>query len=282
MKDQSIKMTYSNEDYEITLLLEALFIKYGYDFRNYSRAHIKRRVMNCLNASKLSNISEMQHKVLFDEDFLQFVLPYFSINVTEMFRDPSFYKAFRESVVPILSTYPFIRIWHAGCATGEEVYYMAILLKEVGLYNRTQIYATDISESAIEKAKRGKYPINVIKEYTRNYQNSGGTESFADYYKAEQDYVVFDNAIKEKIVFTEHNLVTDGVFGEMNVIICRNVLIYFNRQLQNRVLKLFSSSLDNGCFLCLGSKEDIRFSECSEDFIPFNESEKIYRKKFGR
>lgn len=280
MTKEKVEEKLRNEDIEIHLLLEAINMKYGYDFRNYSSAHMKRRILYRMSVSGLPSISEMQHKILYDEEFFNRVLSDFSINVTEMFRDPSFYKAFRKDVIPILKTYPFIRIWHAGCSTGEEIYSMAILLKEEGLYDRTQIYATDFNKGILKKAKEGIYPIENIKEYTYNYQQSGGKSSFSDYYMAKYDSVIFETSLKKKITFAEHNLVTDGVFGEMHVIVCRNVLIYFNKQLQNSVIKLFSDSLSNGCFLCLGSKESIKFSTSSDRFEEFISGEKIYRKKY--
>jgi chemotaxis protein methyltransferase CheR len=275
------KENYNNEDIEIRLFLEAIYLSSGYDFRNYSPAHIKRRILSCMSSYGLPNISDMQHKVLYDVNFFKTILSYFSINVTDMFRDPSFYKAFRINVIPVLSTYPQIKIWHAGCSTGEEVFSMAIMLKEEGLLERTQIYATDFNSIALQKAEEGTYPIKFIKDYTRNYHHSGGVASFADYYEAKTDYVVFNPSLKRRIIFADHNLVTDGVFGEMNAIICRNVLIYFNKQLQNRVIKLFSDSLCKGGFLCLGSKESLQFSNCSNEFISSIKSEKIFKKKFG-
>ena len=280
MKQDKIKEKIESEDIEITLLLQGLYLKYGYDFRNYSNAHMKRRILRRMSMEGLNNISEIQHKLLYDKDFFKTLLSDFSINFTEMFRDPTFYKAFRKSVIPILKTYPFVRIWHAGCSTGEEVYSMAILLKEEGLYEKVQIYATDFNTMVLQKAKEGIYAIDNIKDYTRNYQQAGGIASFADYYTAKDDSVIIDQSLKKKITFAEHNLVTDGVFGEMHVIICRNVFIYFNRELQNTVIKLFCDSLSNGCFLCLGSKENVKFSSRSDNFEVFNDSEKIYRKKY--
>ena len=270
-----------NENIEMRLLLEAIFLKYGYDFRDYSSAHMKRRVLRRFKALGLKSITELQHKILRDKGIFKIMLSDFSINVTEMFRDPSFYKAFREEVIPVLKTYPFIKIWHAGCSTGEEVYSMAILLKEEGLYDRTQIYATDFNEIVLQKAKDGIYNIGDIKDYTRNYQLAGGTGSFADYYIAKYDSVILDESLKKRMIFADHNLVTDGVFGEMHVVICRNVLIYFNKILQNRALNLFHESLNNGCFLCLGSKESLKFSTCEDKFEPVVASEKIFRRKFS-
>lgn len=280
MIEEKIIKKVEDEDIEIRLFLEAIYLKYGYDFRNYSNAHMKRRVQRRISEEGLKNISEMQHKVIYDKEFFKVLLSDFSINVTEMFRDPSFYKAFRKSVIPILRTYPFIRIWHAGCSTGEEVYSMAILLKEEGLYERSQIYATDFNNIVLQKARDGIYPIENIKDYTHNYQQAGGNTSFSEYYIANYDSVILNQSLKKKITFADHNLVTDGVFGEMHVIICRNVLIYFNRELQNNVIKLFTDSLSNGCFLCLGSKESIKFSSSSDNFEAIIDSEKIYRKKY--
>lgn len=271
----------NNEDIEIRLLLDAIFLKYGYDFRGYSDAHMKRRILRRMGTQGIKSITDMQYRVLYDKEFFDSLLTDFSVNVTEMFRDPHFYKAFRTEVVPILKTYPFIKIWHAGCSTGEEVYSMAILLKEEGLYDRTQIYATDFNEIVLQKAKEGIYSIDAIKEYTYNYQKAGGKASFSDYYRAKYDSVILDHNLKEKIIFAGHNLVTDGVFGEMNVIFCRNVLIYFNRDLQSRVIKLFLDSLVNGCFLCLGSKESVKFTSSALYFETFIEEEKIYRRKFN-
>lgn len=269
-----------NENIELNLLLEAIYLKYGYDFRNYSTAHIKRRVFRRMNVLGLNNITQLQYMVLRDKELFRVMLADFSINVTEMFRDPSFYKAFRREVIPVLKTYPFIKVWHAGCSTGEEVYSMAILLSEEGLYDRTQIYATDFNEIVLQKAKEGIYPVEAVKEYTANYQQSGGTGSFADYYIAKYDSVILDQSLKKRIIFSDHNLVTDNVFGEMHVVVCRNVLIYFNRELQNRAIKLFYDSLNNGCFICLGSKETLRFSCCFDKFQPFIEQEQIFQKKF--
>lgn len=273
-------MNMENIDIEVELFITALFTKYGYDFRNYSKAHMKRRILNRVSLTPdISNISELIHKILYDESFFKTIISDFSINVTEMFRDPDFYKAIRETVVPYLKTYPFIKIWHAGCSTGEEVYSMAILLMEEGLYDRTQIYATDFNDTVLEEAKEGIYSIDRIKEYTQNYQKSNGKESFSDYYTAKYNLVKFNENLKKRIVFSNHNLVTDGTFGEMNLIICRNVLIYFDRDLQNRVFKLFKESLVHGGILGIGSKESLSFSEVKNDFVSLVEKEKIYKKK---
>ncbi len=278
-------MTASAEDknqiinIEIELILKAIFVKYGYDFRNYSKAHVKRRLLNRLITSNLKSISEMQHKVLREPDFFEIMLRDLSINVTEMFRDPSFYKALRKEVIPVLRTYPFIKIWHAGCSTGEEVYSFAVLLKEEGLYDRAQIYATDFNHDVLDIAKKGIYPIDRIKEFTANYQAAGGTQSFSDYYMANYNSVIFDQSLKKNLVFAEHNLVTDSVFAEVNLVICRNVLIYFNKDLQNRVIDLFYDSLNNGGYLALGSKETIQFTSKADKFETVNAKEKLYKKK---
>jgi len=266
------------QNIELQLLLQAIYLKYGYDFRNYAKASIKRRVQHRLIKEGLSSISAMQHELLYDVSFFERLLLDLSINVTEMFRDPSFYLAIRKHVLPELKTYPFLKIWHAGCSSGEEVYSMAILLKEEGLYERTQIYATDMNEVVLKQAKDGIFNISRLKQYTANYQKAGGQESFSDYYTAHYDHVVMEKSLKENILFSDHNLATDGVFGEMNLIMCRNVLIYFNRDLQARAVSLFYDSLCSDGFLCLGSKESIRFSQYSDQFEDVVREEKIYRR----
>lgn len=272
----------SNEQLEIELLLEAIHRKYGYDFRQYSYAHTRRRLEHRRALEGLKNYSEVLHKVIHEEHFFDQLLLDLSINVTEMFRDPWFYQKVREVVVPHLKTYPFVRVWHAGCSAGQEVYSMGILLEEEGLKERVQIYATDFNQLILEKAKAGIYPMDLVREYTTNYQKAGGQRSFSDYYVADYDNAVMARSLREKVLFSHHNLVTDGPFSEVQVIFCRNVLIYFNRQLQNRVLQLFYDSLCPGGFLCLGSKESLRFSEVADKFELIAEKEKIYRKKRAR
>jgi chemotaxis protein methyltransferase CheR len=267
-----------NERIEVELLLRAIYLKYGYDFRGYSKASIKRRVLRTLSMTGLKTISEMQHSLLYDQRFFEKLLLDLSINVTAMFRDPSFYEAVRKKVIPVLKAKPFIRIWHAGCATGEEVYSMAVLLKEEGVYEKARIYATDFNEEVLKKAREGIYPIDRLKEYTHNYKNTGGLSSFADYYTARYEHVLMDKSLKENIIFTDHNLVTDGVFAETDMIVCRNVLIYFCRDLQNRVFRLFRDSLIENGILCLGPKESVRFSNHSDEFEDMVKEEKIYRK----
>ena len=272
-------MINENENIEIKLLLEAIYLKYGYDFRDYAKASVKRRILYRLSLSNFKTISDMQHRVLYDKKFFEILLQDLSIKVTEMFRDPSFYKAVREKILPVFKKFNFIKVWHAGCATGEEVYSMAIMLKEEGLYDKTTIYATDFNEAVIKKAKEGIFPAERLKEYTYNYQKAGGQESFADYFNVKYEYALIDKSLKKNILFADHNLVTDGVFGEMDIIVCRNVLIYFNRDLQNRVIRLFRDSLCKDGFLCLGNKETIRFSEYSDEFDDYVKKEKIYQKK---
>ena len=267
------------ENVEIQLLLEAIYQRYGYDFRSYSQASVKRRIQRRMHFDGIQNISEMQHRVLHDHEFFEQLLLDLSINVTEMFRDPAFFRGMREHVVPELARLPFFRVWHAGCSTGEEVYSMAILLEEAGLYDRCQIYATDFNEVVLRQAREGIMPLSSLRDYTANYQKAGGTESFADYYTARYDSAIIRQSLKRNIVFADHNLVTDGAFGEMHLVVCRNVLIYFSRPLQNRVLALFSDSLADDGFLCIGTKETVQFADCSEDFVPVVASERIYRRR---
>ena len=271
-------MNRDTEKIEIDLLLEAIFKKYGYDFRHYSRASIERRVRQFLPKSGCQSIPEMIERLLRDEAFFTNMVRDFSITVTEMFRDPTVYASLRENVVPLLKTHPFIRIWHAGCATGEEAYSLAILLKETGLYDRATIFVTDFNDAALEKARNGVYTAEKIKEGTKNYLAAGGQHSFSDYYRARYDAVAVDSSLRKNMTFANYNLVTDGVFGEMHLILCRNVLIYFDRELQNRVFKLFSESLVHGGFLCLGTKETTDFSTSSLQFEAVDKKAKIYKK----
>ncbi len=270
-----------NQNLEVKLLLEAIYLKYGYDFRNYSMAHLKRRITRRQKLDQLQSISEMQHRVLYDPDFFDQVILDLSINVTEMFRDPAFFLTIRQEVVEYLRTYPFIKIWIAGCSTGEEVYSFAILLEEEGLLNRSQLYATDFNQVVLKKAKEGIYPVDRVKEYTQNYQKAGGKASFSDYYSAKYDAALIEPHLKERIVFADHNLVTDGAFSQMNLIVCRNVIIYFDRLLQQRVVKLFLDSLVSGGFLCMGQKESLSFTKLFDQLLVISEKEKIFRKKYS-
>jgi len=266
------------EDLEIALLLEGMFRRYGYDFRDYSLAHLRRRLRHRLGVSGLPDLGAMLHRMLSERTFFEQLLRDLSINVTEMFRDPDIYLAIRNEVVPRLKTWPFIKIWHAGCATGEEVYSMAILLHEEGLLERCQIYATDFNQIALKKAAEGIYELDQVKLFTNNYQKAGGKESFSDYYTADDDAVILKNWLKKKIVFADHNLVTDGVFSEMQLVVCRNVLIYFNRDLQKKIFTTFYESLCPGGFLWLGSKETLRFADQDGRFEPLLPEAKIYKK----
>ena len=263
---------------EIQLLLEGVYRHYGFDFRSYAYASLRRRIWKRIDADGLRTISALQDRVLHDPSMMERLLLDLSINVTAMFRDPGFYAAFRRDVVPALRTYPFIRIWHAGCSTGEEAYSMAILLEEEELYDRARIYATDINEVVIRKAKEGIFPLDRMQEYTQNYLRAGGTRSFSEYYTAMYDGALFAPRLMRNIVFSQHNLVTDRSFAECNVILCRNVLIYFDRTLQQRVHKLFHESLPVYGYLGLGSKESLRFSGFEDNYESVDRREKIYRK----
>ena len=264
---------------ELQLLLEAIFLRYGYDFRNYSKAHIKRRVLHRLGTSQLSTVSQLIDKVLRDRDFFREFLDDLSINVTEIFRDPEFYKSLRENIIPKLKTYAYFKIWHAGCATGEEAYSLAILLKEEGLLDRCQVYATDFNRKVLEIAKEGVYQKDDIEQYERNYIHSGGKNKLSDYYKAMYGSVMFNKELSSRIVFADHNLVTDSVFADVHLILCRNVLIYFEKNLQENVLNLFYESLVPSGILCLGTKESIKFTRSERLFEIIDEKQKIFKKK---
>ncbi len=266
------------EQIEIELLLEGIFRLYGFDFRAYAYASIRRRLWKRIEAEGLSTVSGLQERILHEPAMMERLLLDLSINVTAMFRDPAFYRLFREVVVPTLRTYPFIRIWHAGCATGEEVYSMAILLEEEGLYERARIYATDINEVVLQKAKSGIFPLDRMQEYTENYIAAGGKRAFSDYYVAKYDGALFSPNLTRNVVFSQHNLVTDRSFSEFNAILCRNVLIYFDKTLQAKVHTLFYDSLAIFGILALGSRESLRFSPCEECYEQINGPEKIYRK----
>ncbi len=232
-----------------------------------------------MKINNIPTISRVLEKAIHDKAFLEQLLNDFSINVTEMFRNPSFFKAFREKVIPSLRDYPEIRIWHAGCATGEEVYSMAILLQEEGLIERAMIYATDMNEQVLEKAKKGVFPIHKMQAYTKNYMLAGGTHAFSEYYKTDYQYAYFHPTLLKNIIFAQHNLVTDQSFNEFHVILCRNVLIYFSPQLQSYVHQLFYESLSDRGFLCLGDKETLRFEEVISNYTEIACNERIYQKK---
>ena len=266
------------ERIEIELLLEGVYRHYGFDFRSYAYASIRRRLLKRTDAEGLRNISELHARILHDTDAMELLLLDLSVNVTAMFRDPSFYREFRAQVIPLLRTYPFIRIWHAGCSTGEEVFSMAVLLEEEGLYDRTRIYATDINDMVLQRARQGIFPLDRMQEYTENYIRAGGTRSFSEYYTAKYDGALFAPTLSRNIVFSQHNLVTDRSFSEFHVIFCRNVLIYFDKALQNRVHRLFYDSLVMFGVMALGSKESLKFSELEECYEKISDTEKLYRK----
>jgi len=271
----------SLEDVEIELLLEGVFRHYGYDFRDYAPSSIRRRLRHLMAGEGLTSISDLTEKVLHDPAWLDKLLAAFSINVSAMFRDPSFYHVFRNKLVPILRTYPFVRIWHAGCSTGEEVYSTAILLHEAGLYDRCRIYATDINEAVLRKARDGIFPLTAMKAYTANYIQSGGAGAFSEYYTAQYDSAIFRPALRRNMVFAQHNLAMDTSFNELHLIVCRNVMIYFNRALQSRVLDLFSASLVRLGFLCLGNKESLKGTRGEAAYDVVDADERIYRKVRG-
>lgn len=267
------------EDIEIRLLLEALFLKYHYDFRNYAMASIKRRLRQAKQQLGISTFSAMQDRLLHDPAMLPRILGYLTIQVSEMFRDPSYFKAIREQVVPHLRTYPSLKVWVAGCSEGEELYSLVILFREEGLEERTIFYATDISHQALEAAEAGVYPMDRLQLFTENHRRSGGKSSLSDYYQAAYGRASFDRSLRRNVVFSDHSLVSDAVFGEMNLISCRNVMIYFDRTLQDRAIGLFSESLARKGFLGIGSKETLRFSSHEADFADFVREEKIYQRK---
>jgi chemotaxis protein methyltransferase CheR len=272
-------MTTANvEELEIDLLLEGLFRRYGYDFRGYARSSLRRRVRGAVAAEQLGTVSALQDRVLHDPACLQRLLQALTVNVSAMFRDPSFFLAFRRRAVPLLRTYPFIRIWQAGCSTGEEVYSLAILLKEEGLYDRCRIYATDMNDAVLQTARAGIYPIELMQRYTANYHAAGGSGELSAHYTAAYDHVLFRESLREHVVFSQHNLASDGPFNEFNVILCRNVMIYFGKPLQDRVHQLFARSLATFGLLGLGSHESIRFAPDANQYEPVEPGEKLFRR----
>jgi chemotaxis protein methyltransferase CheR len=266
------------EAIEVQLLLEAVFRRYGFDFRDYAYPSIQRRIWNQVHAEGLGSIVELQGKLLHEPDCMERFLLAVTVNVTAMFRDPSFYRAFRAKVVSHLRDYPFVRIWHVGCSTGEEVYSMAILLHEEGLYPKCRVYATDMNEAVLAKAKAGIFPLALLQEYTGNYLKAGGTGAFSEYYTAKYGNVIFQRSLSENVVFAQHNLVTDGSFNEFHVILCRNVLIYFNSALAGRVHRLLYESLATSGLMALGNRESIRFTPYEDCYEELDEREKIYRR----
>lgn len=266
------------EQIEIELLLTGVHRFYGYDFRNYALPSLRRRIWHHVHAEGLFTISALLEKVLHDRECFERLIYNLSIPVTEMFRDPDLFLTFRQKVIPLLRTYPYIRIWHAGCSTGEEVYSMAIMLHEEGLYDKARIYATDMNSRSLQQAKEGVYDLKRMKQYTKNYLEAGGNGSFSEYYTAKYNSVIFNPFLKKNIIFAEHNLATDRSFNEFNVIFCRNVMIYFNDDLRNHVHGLFHESLSHFGILVLGAKESIHFTNFSDSYEALDRVEKIYRK----
>lgn len=267
------------EKLEIDLLLDAVNRRYGYDFRHYASTSLKRRIQRFLGQCDEPTVADLIPRLLHDKQFFQSFLFAISVTVTEMFRDPHVYKTLREQAIPQLKTYPFLKIWVAGCATGEEVYSLAILLEEEGLLKRCQLYATDINEEALSKARQGIYDTARLKEYTVNYQSAGGHASFADYYHSRYGSAIMRESLRKNIVFSGHNLVTDAAFGEMHLVVCRNVLIYFDNYLQNRVLGLFRESLAPGGFLLLGTKESLLGFPGKEEFVRVGPGENLFQRR---
>ncbi len=266
------------EELELKLLLEAVYQHYGYDFREYASASIRRRMWRRMIEEGLATLSGLQERVLHDPACMDRLLLDLSVNVTSMFRDPTFYAAMRDKIVPLLRTYPFIRIWNPGCSTGEETYSLAILLREEGLESRTRIYATDINGVVVQRAKEGLFPLERMQEFAENYLRYGGRRSFSDYYKLYGDRALFDSTLLEKAVFAQHNLVSDSSFNEFNLIVCRNVMIYFGRALQDKVHGLFYRSLARSGVLALGHKESIRFTSHADAYEELDGEEKLYRR----
>ncbi len=266
-------------DIELQLLVDAIFLKYHYDFRSYAGASLKRRLKAAMAHFGCATLSQLQDQVIHDPLVFPAMLDYLTVQVSEMFRDPPYFLALRTRVIPLLRTYPSLKIWIAGCSTGEEAYSMAILLREEGLLERTLIYATDINLRALEQAEAGVYAIDRIAGFTDNHRRSGATTSLSDYYTAAYDRAVFDKSLRAQIVFSDHSLATDSVFAEMHFVSCRNVLIYFTRELQERALGLFREALPRRGFLGIGSRESLRFSAHADAFEAFVPNERIYRKR---
>jgi len=266
------------EELEIDLLLEGIWRHYGFDFRGYSRASLRRRLRRRVQLEHLTTFSGLLERLLHDPRAMEHLLLDLSINVTSMFRDPAFFRSFRQRVVPRLRTYPFVRIWNAGCSTGEETWSLAILLREEGLLDRCRIYATDINESVLAQARDGHFPLEKMQEYTEAYLAGGGTRAFSEYYVAAYDAARFDRSLCDNVVFAQHNLVSDTSFNEFHVIVCRNVMIYFDTGLQDRVHRLFYESLARFGILALGQKEAINFTPHADDYEPLDADERIYRR----
>jgi chemotaxis protein methyltransferase CheR len=267
------------EEIEIGLLLEALYQRYHYDFRLYAQASLRRRLRQAKDQLGFGTFSALQDALLHDATMLPRLLDYLTIQVSEMFRDPGYYRTMREKVLPHLRTYPSLKVWIAGCSGGEELYSFVILFREEGLEERTLFYATDINQQALNSAAAGIYALDRIKAFTENHQKSGGRSSLSDYYTANYARAVFDKSLRNRVVFSDHSLVTDAVFSEVQLISCRNVMIYFDRTFQDRAIGLFRDSLSRHGFLGLGSKESLRFSDHAQAFVEFDRDEKIYQRR---
>ncbi len=265
------------KDEEVESLIKEVYDRYGYDFSEYSRASFKRRINRICLIDRFTSFAELRYTVLNDPEYLKRFIEEITVNVTEMFRDPYFFRALREKILPQLGTYPLIRIWVAGCSTGEEAYSIAILLKEANLYHKSLIYGTDLNPSVLEKARAGVFPLQQMKLYSENYMLSGGTKDFSDYYTANYDSVRFDKSLQQKLILSTHNLVSDSSFNSFQLIICRNVLIYFDRGLQEKVFRLFDNSLENLGFLALGAKETLRFSKLDKNYHQVDD-QRIWKK----
>jgi len=278
ISDPRLQPATSLENLEIDLLLEAVYRHYGYDFREYAHASLKRRVHGMMRNESVQTISGLQNLILHDTGAFSRFLLALSVNVTSVYRDPEFFLAFRRLVVPTLRTYPFIRIWHAGCSTGEEVYSMAILLQEEGLYEKCRIYATDMDEAVLKQANDGIFPLENAAQYASNYKRSGGTQNLSDYYTGGYGNGIFRASLRSNIVFSQHNLAMDRSFNEFNVILCRNVMIYFTKALQDRVHALFYESLANFGILGLGSKETLQFTPYEKEFEQLETGSRLYKR----
>ncbi|BAV06086.1 MCP methyltransferase, CheR-type [Filimonas lacunae] len=265
-------------DNEVDILLNDIISLYGYDFSEYARASLGRRINRLFVLDKFVSFAELRYRVKTDPDYFSHFVEEITVNVTEMFRDPLFYKALREEVLPVLATHPFIRIWHAGCSTGEEVYSMAILLQEANLLHKSLLYATDINPKVLEKLRAGIFPLSQMKQYSENYIASGGKEVFSSYYTANYDRAKFDSNLGKNIIVSTHNLVSDRSFNEFQLIVCRNVLIYFDKPLKDKAFQLFEESLEKLGFLALGSKENLKFSPVGKKFRQLDNRQKIWRK----
>jgi Methylase of chemotaxis methyl-accepting proteins len=266
-------------DDEMESLLNEVLEIYGYDFSDYSRASLKRRINRLFQNDHFSGFAEFNQRVKNDHRYFARFVEEITVNVTEMFRDPPFYLALREKVLPVLSTHPLIRIWHAGCSTGEEVYSMAILLQEAGLLHKSLLYATDINPGVLDILRKGIFPLRAMKQYSENYIQSGGKQDFSKYYTAKYEWAKFDEDLAEKMIVSTHNLVSDRSFNAFQLILCRNVLIYFDKQLQEKALRLFDESLESLGFLALGARENLKFSSIAPSYQQLENKERIWRKK---